>query len=379
MMRSDSRSAVAIAPLALGLWIVLSGFYILLRTNQYTDVDGALRCLQVYWHRRPYLGANNHLLYPFNVYLWSRAAEMFAAPASDPIAFVRRTQAMNAIAAAGAVTLAFIIVYRLTVNRTAGLICATAYALSHALLAHATNSAEPIVGLFASLLGAWTIVEGLLRDRSALLILGGILLSFALANYQSMFLIAFFLYAAIFLWPLPGPSSRIGSLNSVKRVAMCMLGSGVGIVLIFGVAYWSEGIREPRQMIREFAVLNGQKEYGGLGASKLINAPIGMVGNLAAVLPVKYGGIRSLLRPSPDMRHLLALAVVGAVVASLLFLVLRSARGLCESRRMRWAGLILLAAILFGFFPVIYWSPMYDKLWLQPLGLIAIAEAAIAV
>jgi hypothetical protein len=379
MMRSDSRNVGATVLLALGLWFALSCFYILFRTNQYTDVDGALRCLQVYWHRGPYLGANNHLLYPFNVYLWSRAAEVFAAPVSNPIAFLRRIQKMNAIAAAGAVTLVFLIVYRLTSNRTAGLICALAYALSHALLAHATNSAEPIVGLFASLLGTWIIIEGLLRDRLALLILGGVLLSLALANYQSMFLVAPFLYLAILLWPLLGCANRIGRFNTVKRMAMCMLGSGIGIVLVYGVAYRDEGIREPRQMIREFAALNGQQVYGGFSASKLANVPIGMVGNIAAILPIKYRGIRSLVRPSLVFEPLLALTVAGAVVVSLLFLVLCSAGGRCESGRMRWAALILSAAILFDFSPIIYWDPMYDKLWLQPLALSAIVGATIAV
>jgi hypothetical protein len=119
--------------------------------------------------------------------------------------------------------------------------------------------------------------------------------------------------------------------------------------------------------------------YGGFSTSKLFNVPIGMVENITAILPIKYSGIRSLLRPSPDVRPLLALTVAGALVASLLFLVFRSARRCCESGRMRRAGLILLAALLFDFFPVIYWDPMYDKLWLQPLALIAIAGAAIAV
>jgi hypothetical protein len=50
-----------------GLLIALAILFVVLRTRQYLAVDGATRCLSVYWHASPKSGDNNHLLYLVNV------------------------------------------------------------------------------------------------------------------------------------------------------------------------------------------------------------------------------------------------------------------------------------------------------------------------
>jgi hypothetical protein len=57
---------------SLGIFALSATLFILLRTQQYLAVDGALRCLWVYWLGHPTAGGNNHLLYFVNVYVWTK-------------------------------------------------------------------------------------------------------------------------------------------------------------------------------------------------------------------------------------------------------------------------------------------------------------------
>ena len=56
-----------------GIFIASASLFIILRTQQYLAVDGAIRCLSVYWQGRPAAGGNNHLLYFVDVFVWTKA------------------------------------------------------------------------------------------------------------------------------------------------------------------------------------------------------------------------------------------------------------------------------------------------------------------
>jgi len=188
MLNLPRRPPSLVAPVQRRLYSVTS--------NKYTSVDGTLNCLTVYWRRSPSLDGNNHLLYPANVLLWSHFVSLIGFHARDPIAFLHTIAAMNAVCAAGSVALVNLIVWRFTRAWKLSLFTAVGYGLSWALLVHATNSAQPVVGLFISLLATLLVTEGLAREHHALLFVGGVLLALALANYESMFLLA-----PLFIWP----------------------------------------------------------------------------------------------------------------------------------------------------------------------------------
>jgi len=72
-----------------------------LRSHVYTDVDGAVRCLEVFHRQELFFHANNHLLYPVDVFAWHRLLSLFGVKATSPFEYLALTQIMNAVAAAG--------------------------------------------------------------------------------------------------------------------------------------------------------------------------------------------------------------------------------------------------------------------------------------
>src|SRR5260370_41996457 len=78
-------SAVAIAIL-----VSFTAMYILLRSRDYLAVDGAVRCLYVYWHRLPITAGNNHLLYYVNSYLWTNLLRALGITPPSPPDYLRQ-------------------------------------------------------------------------------------------------------------------------------------------------------------------------------------------------------------------------------------------------------------------------------------------------
>jgi hypothetical protein len=376
----------------IGVWIVFAFVYLTLRSNQFTAVDGALRSMQVYWRRPPYIGSNNHLLYPANVYAWSEFLKAFGARWNGPVEFVRLIQAMNAFFGAGAAALVYLLIRRLAGVNAPALAGALIFGISHAVLMHATNSAEPVVGLFVSLAAAAIAIEGIERDKIGWLMLSGFLLALALANYESMFLIApsLLLMAALLSGPdckleelsfsrLDFPSNLDEAAIRLKRVFAMAAGVFIGVIAIYGTAFHGAGIHSPRVMIFRFLSMGGGRSvYGGWSISKAVNFPVGFIGNLIGILPRNYGGLRQLLREDRFIPLTLILVLLAVFVVA--FAAIYSDL-ILKSREFvpRWTVRMLLGfGAAFVFFPNIYWDPIYDKLWLQPLAVIIVFAAVSA-
>jgi hypothetical protein len=362
------------------LWLFYSALNILLVSNQYTAVDRAMRCLAVYWHRGPYLGSNNHLLYPVSIWLWSWLAGEAGVSAHSAAAFLHLAQALNAICAGGSVAAVYVLVRRFTADWKSPLLAALVYALSWTLLVHATSASEPMLGLFASLIALLLTIAGLDGGRLAPLFASGISLAFGLANYESMFLIAPLAYFLCLGWPLRSHTSdrEHWLFQRVLRLLANLLGTVVGIVVIYGVAYYSNGITTAPGMLVAFFSLGGQPEvYSGFGASKLANLPVGLAGNVVGILPRDYRGMRWLVRTHNIVSGAAAVGICSLIAGALIILV-RSATGLWGSRRAILAAMVCGAGLLFSLFPLLYWDPMYSKLWLQPLALLAVSGGVLA-
>jgi hypothetical protein len=371
-MRAELRTLVSALLIPVVLWLVFSAAYILLVSEQYTAVDGALRCLAVYWHRPPYVGPNNHLLYPASVWLWSHVASMAGASAQSPMAFLHLAAALNALCAGGSIAVIYVLVRRLTEDWKGSLLAALVYALSWSLLVHATSSAEPLPGLFVSLIAALFTIVGLLGERLAPLFASGVFLALALASYESMFLVAPLLYLLCAVCParsnLPDRATR---LLPMLAVFVSILGTVTGVGAIYGIVYYSIGITTPREMVHSLFRLGGEPEvYAGFQIAKLANLPAGFVGNLIGILPADYRGMRWLL--GTDKGAFAAIAAVFLFTASASIMLARFAGTLWRSRRARAIAGVCGAGLLFELFPLLYWDPIYSKLWLQPLALLTI-------
>jgi hypothetical protein len=124
---------------------------VLLRSNNIFGVDGAFRCLEVFRRNALFFHENNHMLYPANVLIWSRLMSALSLESNSAEEFYASTQLMNCFAAACCLAIIFYLVHLVTSSVTLGLSVVSVLGLSNAFLHHATNSAEPLVGILWSL------------------------------------------------------------------------------------------------------------------------------------------------------------------------------------------------------------------------------------
>jgi len=381
MSRSASQTRVYTGLLAsVGLFAFFVALFLILRSNQFVAVDGALRCLAVYHNPHLFFHGNNHLLYPVNILLWTKLAAALGFVANTPTEYIHLSQALNSICAAATLLFVWLLITRITSDRLLALVLVSMYGFSRAFVLHATNSAEPVVGLMFSIAALFVLRQGLRYSRdsrnvSATLVgLAGLLMALAFASYQAMFLsFLFCLWLCIFDRPEPHASV----LARAKTVFVFGLSCALGIALIFGWAYSTEGIPIGPQMVRQFTGIAGSEAgYGKFSLSKVVNFPIGLANNLVQVVPDGYQGIRGLLK-SHQSTWLLAVAAIGCLV---LFLLIAFARPAIQAyrtsspadRRMYSLGLVSLIPLLLA---IIIWDPLYDKLWLLPFGILIVAFA----
>jgi hypothetical protein len=357
--------------------MVAAGFavlFLLLRSRQYMAVDGALRCLGVFHTPSQHLHGNNHLLFPFWIWVWTRAVALAGWKAADWLAFIHQSQALNGIAAAAAIGLLCSILRSVAGTRFA-LLGALQFGLATAVVLHATNSAEPVVGLLFAIAALWAVFAALRAESKAALLLVGLLMALALASYQSMGLVAPCVALACVCWPSGSGDFRWRSV--VTRLVLVGAGGLLSVGIIYGWAYATLGIPASK-MVGRFLTMDGAPEvYGGFSISHLLNIPFGLIRNLYSGVPQNYRGIRSLLTgtqrwfwvPVAGVSMIL-LAIPGWLIATG---IVSSVRRSNTPKLLAWCG-ILLCVISIGF-PLFFWGPTYDKLWLLPLAIGILAAA----
>lgn len=366
-----SRAAIALVML-----VFFAALFLVLRSNQFTAVDGALRCLDVYHHPHLSFHGNNHLLYPVNIFVWSKLAGVGGLSPATPGEYLRVSQSLNCLSAAATLALLWMLISGILVDRLLSLLLVIVYGFSKAFMLHATNSAEPVVGLMYAIAALLTVRAALTRDKIILAALSGVFLGLALATYQAMFL-------AVFggIWICLFDTSDERSLSGRRRAEVLsafLLSCAVATAIAYGWAYAAQGVAFGWPMVRQFFRIGGGTEiYAGFSISRVVNFPIGLLSNLAPVVPRNYAGLRSLLARSNNFAWFAALAAIALLVfIPLIALFMGAFRTWGDwSHRRRWMALLGAGAILPAIWPLLYWDPMYDKLWLLPFGLAAIALA----
>jgi hypothetical protein len=301
----NRESAAAIAIL-----LASAALFGVLRTHRYLAVDGALRCLSVYWLTRPTSGGNNHLLYFVNVFAWAKMLSLAGIRATNPFDFLRLTQWMNALAAGGSVALFWILCCRASRSLVVASMATCAYVFSNAFLLHATSTAEPMVGLFWSIASVSMVTSGLAASSRLRLITGGSLLLLAMATYESMVLIGPAELLLIRRW------DEHDAARNRTSAFWFLTGCALGGLAAYVPVYAMSGTTTPLAMSQRFLDLaNGSQVYGGVRASKLLNVPIGFSNSIVASLPPDYRGIRSLLATHSDDRWILLTSTAVLVTA----------------------------------------------------------------
>lgn len=370
----NTLSHVSTWKLATLLWLAFAILYTLLRSLDFTAVDGAVRAAEVLHRGELFFHGNNHLLYPFNVWVWNGALALFGLGSEDPIGYIRDTQLMNALAGAGCVAIVFAIGAKLGEAKVPALVAALIFGFSRVAFLQFSNSAEPTVGLFWSLAAIGVLVVGLERGSEWLMVLSGALLALALATYQSMLLIGGIAVALCLLWNLPASLNWRVLLNTSRRIAWFTIGGLISTVIVFGGAYAHEGVPGFAPKIGRFVEVVGSGTFGGFASSKFVNLPVGFVASLLPVLPPDYFGLRSLIaRPDAVARVLLLCGSSLSLFVIVLRVAIEAARRASFQSPPRFrGGVAMLGGLAIAMFPLVYWAPLYDKLWLQPLAIMAI-------
>jgi hypothetical protein len=362
------------------VFAVLAVCFAALRSHNLSAVDGAVRAFVVYHHGGLEFHGNSHMLYPVYVLLWSKACALLGFDLSDPFAFIRAIQAMNSVFAAASATLLYLAIRTtafgwaraLFPTRNVALFTAAGWAFSHAVLLHATNSAEPVVGMFWSALSFVLVLYGLQSHKVWPVALSGVSLALAMASYQSMVLIGLAGGVLTLLWQDDQPwRVRL----AISRAAVLTISFVTGLLAIYGTVYALQGSHSLADGLHKFLAVDSPDVYGGFRLSKFVNLISGFTNNVIFSVPTDFAGLRSLLREHRNWIpwFLLCAVLVVGVTASHSFSILRNARA--ADSRVKSVWISCCAALFLCVVLLCYWDPMYDKLWLLPLWLLALMAA----
>jgi len=353
------------------VFLVSALIFSLLRSKDIFAVDGAFRCLEVFQRPSIFFHDNNHMLYPVNVFVWTRLAGVlgFATPTRQD--FHALVELMNCFAAAASLSIVFYLT-KVALRSVRVALCVTAgLAFSRAFLLHATNSAEPMVAVFWSLLAVAFAALAFRTEAGWPITVSGFLFALAMATYRStIFLVP---AAVVLIAQSRTPTGRQTFFSRRRLAALGQLAFGglAGCLCVYGWAFWRLGVQNPSEMLRRFLVQEDTRVYLGVGIGKLLNLPIGLVRNVFRVHS-HYVGIRALLAGPriPTILFLLLLATVCALLGVYIVLVIQKWSRL--SAIVRTAFMSAGAGFLSSAIPLALWEPNYDKLWLQPLCCLAV-------
>jgi hypothetical protein len=360
-------------PMSAVLFCLFLLVFLLLPSKHYMAVDGSVRSVDVFFSPRLQLHGNNHMLYPLWVALWAKLCAAAGIRAANAFEYIRITEAMNSVLSAAITAMVYLLLSVFS-SRWVATLCALLFGLSTASLLHATNAAEPVAGLFFSMLGITLLAAGLQRENRALWIAAGVSFALALASYEATGLVAGLGVFVALWWAAavrrPGDVPRFAA----RTLLWVCLGGVLGICAVYGPAYAYEGL-PARSMPREFVSLGGAPEiYSGFSVSRVVNLPFGLIRNLYGGLPADYVGARSLLREPQRAIWIPAVLAGFALLAFIAFLAVQALRFLAR-RAPRSVTIAGLTGCLLLIFPLLYWDPMYDKLWLLPLVAIVVIFA----
>lgn len=352
------------------VFVLFSTVFILLRSKDPLEVDGAFRCFAVL--RRPELsfGENNHALYPADVFIWTRFAKFAGFNITSLEGFFSAAELMNCFAAAGCLALLFRLSYAATLSNKVALGVVFGFGFTRAFLLHAMNASEPMLGIFWSLLAVYLASRCLRTASPWPAFFSGVFFALALATYQTAVLLG--PVAVLILWRAvqPRASSR-GIAPKLLKLFTFTVGALTGCIVIYGciVRYrlhsGAAGVTAASAIHSLFQHPDA-RAYLGMTFGKPFSLPLGFLRNCYPVLTY-FVGIHGFLHGSMlSIGFIFSLLVVLAGLAA--YCVVRIAKlwdGL-ESRT-RLAILCGLAGLAFTVIPLVIWDPQYDKFWIQPL------------
>jgi hypothetical protein len=378
-MKKDHGAATPLSWQVAAVFLIASAAFVLLRSSDYFAVDGALRALEIFQKHKPFLHPNNHLLYPINVYVWSGLLSALRIRAQGPLGFLAIAQAMNAVAAAACVAILYGIAYRLTKRASVAALVAGGWGVSRAVLAHATNSAEPMVGVLWSAAALALLLYGISRNRRWPVAGAGLLLGLALATYQTMVLLCVPMLFLLCRYPAArgaqGPESNDSSQtfwpllkSRLPDVGFFLASFAASIPMIYGTAYYLSGTKKLPEMVARFVQVDAAQVYGGASVMKLLTVLPGLTYALFPCLP-QHCGFQCLAAPEHRIWiPIAAIAILTVAMAFIAIIVLTRKIWPQITAHERLAATTCGVGLIATIIPSVIWMPAYDKFWLQPLA-----------
>jgi hypothetical protein len=308
------------------------------------------------------------MLYPIHVYLWFNIWKFIGVDVQDIFQFISLIQRMNSFAAALSLGLFFLILTHLANNLRSATFGTLALGFSSAFMHHATNSAEPMVGFFLSMIALIFSYAAVQKENNVLYYLGSFFLVYAMATYQSMFAIFPGIAIMIFVFLLLKKNKTI---HIVKRLSTYTLFCFINIMIIYGTSYYLGGRSQFQSITKLF--LPGfyvGSVYGGISFDAIVGIVFGIIEaffyskewlpEAASLLELSMMQINffTLIK----IASYIALAVI---VISIFYFYKNNFREI-EVRSKKFL-FVTLSMTVFCLIPPFYFSPTYDKLWLQPL------------
>src|SRR5581483_4687210 len=175
--------------------------------------------------------------YPINVLLWARLVRYFVISAADGFQFIAIIQEMNAVAADGCLVVFYVLCRVIGAGALRSVCLTLGYGASAAILLHATNSAEPMAGLFWNFASAAGACLSLRMDRRGLAFAAGFFSTLAMATHQSMVLAAPAIFLLLLLWPdSGGATAGKARLRWAQAIAFAC-GVTIGMFSVYGLTY----------------------------------------------------------------------------------------------------------------------------------------------
>ncbi len=346
-------------------FIFYFGYFI---SSNINSVDGSTRCFHNFHSAEVNLHKNNHLLYPFNLYLAVSVLEKIGVQAETPMEFFRLATIVNVICGALSLCFFYLILKFFKISSTVSLLCTLFLGFSAAYLTNATNPNEPMPGFFFSILSFYLMLIGLNKKSFILVYLSSFFLIYAMATYQSMFsvIVGITFYACI-------PALKKDYKKTFVFLSTYYVSVLVNTVIIYGLAYsLGKGMNSPAEMIQYFFSLQGAGDKNIWGQLNLKNIVLTIYNLPLMFLHLPFYSISQSFFNNPDkvvnlIKYTLSFCFTYSII---LMTASFSYKFLIHHHFSRIKTILGLCTLLPCLLIVSFWAPSYSKLWLQPLAMI---------
>lgn len=352
---------------ALWIGVAFAVAFASLRSSNLLAQDGDYRSLEV-WHRRAlFFQENRHMLYPANVFLWTRFAGFLGFPLKGPFQFFAAVTLMNALAGAFSLVFFYLLLNQATHSRVVSLAGTVALGLTYCFAGAAANGNEPMMGFAWAILATYVAAQ-LVRSRAAApyFLLPGAIYALSMATYRASALAA---PAALALLWMSYKKGRVWATTALAS------GGLIASAAIYIPVCTLEGIR-PAAMLAAFVSEPGTRGFLGVSIGKLLAVPLGITNSIMPIaLYFPFQGWRGVLRGGLGPIIVLGIFPIVFLAALLLSLWLPIAwwDRLTSAER---AGLVACAAGIATSLPVaVLMDPTYYKLMMVPVACLVFALA----